>query len=262
MTRLRFAVATSRFGRPLRDIPRLAADTGAAGVQFDARTELRPDDLSETGRRQLLHALAERELSVASLRLPLRRPLYDLEHLDARIAALKQAMQFAWDLKARIVTCQIGRIPADSATSEHQRLQEVLEDLASYGNHVGITLSITPAGDSAEELRTLLGGITTGPLGIDFDPAACVLSRQHPGNTLRDLHSLVTHITIRDALGMREGGGREVPVGRGEVDWDLQVAQYDEMNYKGWLSVLRHEGDDPAGDAARAITYLTNVVGS
>ncbi len=50
-----------------------------------------------------------------------------------------------------------------------------------------------------------------------------------------------------------------MPVGRGEVDWDAMVALFDEMNYNGWLTVARYEGDDPLGDATRAVTYLGNV---
>ncbi len=211
MSRLRIAVATARFRCLLRDVTARAAQTGATGVQFDARHELRPDELSETGRRQLLHSLSERSLSVTSLSFPLRRPLYELDQLDARMAALQQALQFAWNLKARVVTCRLGHIPEEVDAPETLRLRELLADLARAGNHVGVTLSVTTAGEPAARLVTLLEGIDEGPLGVDFDPAACVLAGQNPVSELRELHRVVTHITIRDAVRGSQGRGAKCP---------------------------------------------------
>ncbi|MGD9853960.1 MAG: sugar phosphate isomerase/epimerase family protein [Planctomycetaceae bacterium] len=259
--RIRIAVATARLSRDLREVVGIAAETGATGLQFDARYQLKPADLSETGRRQLLHTLGERKLSVASLSFPLQRPLIDQEHLDTRVTAIRQAMQFAWDLKCRVVTCRIGRIPEDMNSSDGSRLHDVLSDLAAHGNRVGVTLSITPAGDDPGTLTALLGSVSTGLLGVDFDPAERIMSRLKPTSSLRDLHALVTHITVRDAVRDADGGGREVPVGRGECDWPELLAVIEEMNYSGWLTVERTAGDDPGGDAARAVQYLQNVAG-
>ncbi|MCA9024639.1 MAG: sugar phosphate isomerase/epimerase [Planctomycetaceae bacterium] len=260
MNRLRLAVATSRFSSSLREVVRMAAETGASGLQFDARQQLKPTDLSETGRRQLLHSLGERDLSVASLTMPLRLALYDEEYLDVRIEAIKQAMQFAWDLKARVLTCRIGRIPGDDAVRERSRLQEVLGAIASHGNHVGVTFSITPAGDSPDVLRSLIESVNTGPLGIDFDPAERVMSRLDPVKSLRELHAHVTHMTVRDAIRDVDGSGREVPVGRGECQWPDLLALVDEMNYAGWLTADRTAGNDPFGDVRRAVQFVRNVV--
>ncbi len=237
----------------------MAAETGASGLQFDAREQLKPTDLSETGRRQLLHTLGERGLSVASLTMPLRRVLHDEEFLDVRIEAIKTAMQFAWDLKARVLTCRIGRIPEDTESHERSRLLQVLSVLAAHGNHVGVSFSITPAGDSPETLRSLIDAVDTGPLGIDFDPSERVMSRQNPVTSLRELHAHVTHVTIRDALRDVDGGGREVAVGRGECDWPELIAVIEEMNYAGWLTAERTAGDDPFGDVSRAVQYVQNV---
>ncbi len=261
MQRFRTAVATARFSPDLRDVVKLAAQAGATGLQFDARQQLKPANLSETGRRQLLHALSERELVVASLTFPLRRTLHDEEHLDTRVAAIKQAMQFAWDLKARVLTCRIGSIPETNEVDEWSRLRDVLSDLAGHGNHVGVTLSITPAGDAPKTLLSLINAVSTGPLGVDFDPAERVMSRHDPVSSLRELHAVVTHVTVRDAIRDADGGGRETPVGRGECDWEQLLAVIDEMNYSGWLTVSRTAGDDPFGDACRAVQYVQNVAG-
>ena len=64
---------------------RLAAQSGAAGVQLDCRNELKSDELSATGRRELLHRVEEMRLSIASLDFPLKRGLLDPDRLDARL---------------------------------------------------------------------------------------------------------------------------------------------------------------------------------
>lgn len=255
---LRIAVATASFRQPIRNAIDSAAQCGARGVQLDARHELKPGELGETGRRQLLHELRERELAVASLTFPLRRALIDPERIDERIAALQKAMELASQLKSRVLTCTVGRIPPDADPGWRQLLA-VLNDVAQYGNHIGVTLAITPAGDDPDRLLALIDGVTQGPVGIDFDPAGCVLSRQDAGATLRALHATVSHIQVRDAIGDVDGVGREMAVGRGEVDWETILALVDEMNYRGWLTVRRTAGEDPLGDCGRAIAYLGNV---
>jgi|SRR5579872_2023573 len=256
---LRIAIATRCLGRPLTESLRAAAKTGARGVQFDGCEELLAGELTDTGRRQLLHSLEALGLSVASLAFPAHRSFCDEEQLDARVAACKRVMEFAWQLGARVVAARIGKIPADRESKTYRMLFDVLSDLAAHGNQVGATLAITPTRDAPQALIELLAAVKTGPLGIDFDPAAFIMSGHDPAEALRQLHSSVIHFTARDALRDVDAGGLEVAVGRGEVIWPELVALLNEARYPGWATVIRSQGDDRAGDVARAVQYLTNV---
>lgn len=259
MLPLRIAVATRSFGQPLKTAVRTASDIEADGVQFEVRQELKPADLTDTGRRQFLHMLGELGLSVASLEFPARRAFYDPDQLDARIAAAKETMTFAYDLGANVVTSRVGRIPQDEQSPEYGVLQEALGDLARHANRVGATLAITPTGESAERLAKLVGSIDEGPIGVNFDPAVFVVAGHDPADALRTLYQLVTHVVVRDAVREADGTGIEVPVGRGEVPWDELLAMLDEAGYHGWLTVERTQGDDKAADMGRAIQYLRRV---
>jgi sugar phosphate isomerase/epimerase len=260
MPPLRIAITTRCLNLPLRESLRAAARFGATGVQLDARDEIRPGELTDTGRRQLQHALGELGLSIASLAFPARRSFYDEEQLDARVSAAKQVMEEAWKLQARVVTVRIGKIPADKESKPYRLLFDVLSDLARHGNQVGAMLTITPTHDSPAALSELITSVKTGPLGIDFDPAVLVMSGHDPGEALRALHSLVLHFTARDAIRDIDAGGLETALGRGEVDWVELLPLLDEINYSGWVTVNRTQGDDRAGDAARAVQYLKNVL--
>lgn len=258
---LRIAIATRCFNQPLEQSLRLAGEIGAegVGVQLDVRDELRPTDLSDTGRRQFLHRLSERGLRVASATFPLRRPLCDQEHLDSRVASLKKAMEFAYDLGSRVLTTRVGSIPVDGEGPGYSLLCELLNDLARHGNHVGVTLAVAPVSESPETLRKLFDTVKSGPIGVDFDPAAFAISRHSPAQALRDLQAFVAHFQARDAIREFDGGGLEVPLGRGEVDWVELLPLLDEIEYRGWTTVLRTQGDDRPGDVARAVKFLRQV---
>ena len=68
MPTLKKAVAAACLHLPVRETLVAAAEIGADGVQFDVRNELRPSDLSQTGRRQFLKFAAELNLALPSFR--------------------------------------------------------------------------------------------------------------------------------------------------------------------------------------------------
>ncbi|HUE17505.1 MAG TPA: sugar phosphate isomerase/epimerase family protein [Planctomycetaceae bacterium] len=256
---LRLALATRCLSQPLKPALMVASQLGATGVQLDARNEAKPSEMSGTGRRQFAHLLAEIGLQLASLDFPLRRPLWDAERLDARVEALKQTMEFAYELKARTVTVRLGGLPQETDVAGQSLLKGVLDDLARHGNHVGVTVAVGPGREPAARLLEVVGAVGEGPIGVNFDPATAVTSGASPAESLETLRKFVTHVMIRDAIRDSDGGGNEVPVGRGDVPWDEILAILQGTSYGGWLTVDRTQGEDRAGDGGRAIQYLQSV---
>jgi sugar phosphate isomerase/epimerase len=253
MHRFRFAAATRCWRGPLPDTLRAVARLGATGVQFDLVQELPPTALSDTGRRDFLHLLGELGLQVGSAVVPLRQPLFVEEELDRRLDTLRAAMKFAALLKCSTVCFRCGRIPDDDAAPQTQLLREVISDLARHANHVGVTLAVMPIDDPPARLTSFLGAIQTGPLGIDFDPAQFVMQGESSTAALRELHRLVVHLQLRDGVRDFRGGGSETVVGEGAVDWIELFALLGEMEYRGWLTAIRTQGEDRAGDVGRAL---------
>ncbi len=260
MPPLRIAIATRCLKLPLKESLRAAASLGARAVQFDAREELKPGELTDTGRRQLLHTLGEHGLAIASLAFPTRRSFYDEDQLDARVTAAKKAMEHAWQLRTGVLTARVGKIPADKDSKPYRLLFDVLSDLARHGNQVGTTLAITPTHESPQSLAELIDSVKTGPLGIDFDPAVFIMSGHNPVEALRALHTWVMHFTARDAIRDIDAGGLETALGRGEVEWVEMLPLLDEIGYSRWVTINRTQGEDRPGDVARAVQYLQNVL--
>jgi sugar phosphate isomerase/epimerase len=122
-----------------------------------------------------------------------------------------------------------------------------------------VVVAIGQGREPASRLVEILRTVTQGPIAINFDPAAAMTSDTSPTEALQGFGDLVTHVMVRDATRDLDGNGSEVPVGRGEVPWVELLALLQEMNYRGWLTVDRTQGDDRVGDAGRAIQFLKSV---
>lgn len=259
MHQLRLAVATRCLSLPLSASIRLVTDWNVKGLQFDIRNEVRAGELSETGRRDLLHLVQENGLTVAGAVFPLKDALYEPDKIDARMDALRDAMKFAYSIRAGTLCIRVGRIPEDSQSNERKLLIEALCDLARYSNHIGTVLAITPTNDSAESLRALLDEVKTGPMGIDFDPAHFAMTGRPVADSLQHLYDYVSHVQLRDGTHGIDGG-QETAVGQGNVDWVEVLALLGEMDYRGWLTAIRTQGDDPVRDLARGITSVQRLL--
>lgn len=259
MQQFHLAVATRCFVEPLLLSLKSAADLNVQGVQFDIRNEVRSAELTETGRRDLLHQLSEHGLKVASTTFPLNHPLYEQDRIDVRVAAIREAMKFAYLLKAPTLCIRVGRIPSEEQVKDRALLIEVLSDLARHANHVGTVIAVTPTNDTADQLRSLIEQIKTGPIGIDFDPAHFAMTGRSVSESLRALHNLVMHVQLRDGVHGIDGGQEET-VGHGNVDWAEVLALLGEMDYRGWMTAIRNQGDDRPTDLVRALKYVRKML--
>ena len=259
MPALKFAAATRHFAQPIRQSIDTAAAIGATGVQFDVRNELKLSELSETGRRHLKRQLGEQLLELASFEYPTRRAFHDKAQLDARVAGLKGALEFAYSMGVTVVVGRVGRIPDDPELPTFHLLCEVMNDIARYSNKVGATFAITPTNDSVDGLRRLFEHVTDGPIGLNLDPAGLIMSDCDPVETYRAFYDRVLSVQIRDGLRDVDGQGVEVPLGRGEVVWDELLSLLEEGSFRGWLVAARSSGEEKVSDMARAIRFIRTV---
>ncbi len=137
MPALKIALQLAGLRQPLRKALHTAAELGASAVEIDARRELQPASLSETGLRELRNVLADLNLRVAAIAFPTQRGYDTQDELDHRIAATKAAMKLAYDLGAQVTINHVGRIPEKAEGPAWETLVAVLTDLGNYGHHIG-----------------------------------------------------------------------------------------------------------------------------
>jgi sugar phosphate isomerase/epimerase len=269
MLHLRIAIHTASLREPLRKALVSAAQLGAEAVEIDAPSQLRPSELSQTGRRQLRKMLDDLNLRVAAIGFYTRRGYDAPDDLDRRVAATKEAMQMAYVLGCNLVINQVGNVPSAEALSENgdpaehvrlQRLVEALTDLGHFADRCGARLAAETGTESGEDLARLLASVPEGSLAVSFDPGNLIINGFSPLKAIHALGPHIAHFHVRDGVrDLARGRGLEVPVGRGTADFPQLLASLEEYDYRGYLSLLRSHCEDPAGEFALAIEYLRNL---
>jgi sugar phosphate isomerase/epimerase len=246
---------------PLRRGLLEAQRLGLSGVQVDAVGDLAPDHLSDTGRREFRHLLRSHGLEPTALGCPLRHGLDVPTNLEPRIDRIRQVMALSFDLGARRVIVEAGRVPDDSADVRSATLTESLLALGHHGDRTGTVLALETGLESGEILAKFLGRLDTGGLGVNYDPANLLLNGFDPIANLTPLKSHIVHTHAKDA---RRGGasraGREVPLGHGDIDWMQYLGTLSALDYRGWVVIECEPGATSAAEVAAGVTFLRRLL--
>lgn len=236
------SVSTRCLSSSLKPAIALASQLQVTGVQLDTVADLRPDEFSETARRQLLNYLREHNLIIASMTLPMRRGLLDPKQMDQKVSEIKDSMIFAAKLNCSKFVFRTGQLPEVDST-EDQILYEIINDIAKHGNHFGVTPCLSCSAESPERFKSLITPIKTGPVHINLDLGTMVLNNQSISDWMREHHDVIGHITLRDAIRDVRGESGETVIGEGGVDWNEFFAMLQEIAYRGPLNIVRNEGN-------------------
>lgn len=265
MNRIKLGIRLESLAPQLRPALAAAARLGVAGVQFDAAVGLSPDNLSQTGRRELQHMLRSHNLALTALGCPLRHGLDVAENQQPRIEYVQKVMALSFELGARLVLVEAGRVPNEAEEKANlprsRRLAESLQTLAAQGDRTGVTLALTVGNDSGAALRAYLNRFDTGSLGVNYDPASFLMNGFDPYDGLRALQGTVVHAHARDArVAKSQRRTSEVAVGHGDVDWLQLLSAFEEVDYRGWLAVATDTGENGAADAANSVAFLRRLL--
>ena len=262
MKPLKIGVVAESTGLPLRAAVAQAAKMGATGVQLDAAGDLSPDALGETGRREVRNLLRSFGQDLAALNVPLRHGLDVAENQQPRLDRVRKAMQLAFDLGCRRVVVPCPKVPDDAATPRAQLLREALLALGPFGDRVGSVLALEIGFDPADKVKGYLGSFDTGSLKVTYDPANMLMHGHDPVAGLAPLKDLLAHVHARDArsAGLSRGP-QETAVGAGDVDWLAFTATLQVLEYDGFLTVEREQGENKLADVAAGVKFLRRFAG-
>lgn len=254
------AINLAELRLPLRKALLAARRLGAKAVEIDARGELRPHDLSGTALRELRVILNETDLRVAAVTFRTRRGYDSPDDLDRRVAATKEALKFAYQLRAPIVVNHVGCVPAESAGPAWESLVEVLTDLAAFGQRTGARLAAQTGSESGADLARLLAALPPQGIAVDFDPCNLLVGGFAPQEAIGALGADVAQLRARDAVrDLSRGRGLEVPLGRGSVDFPSILGVLEERGFRGSVVVGRENAEDPETEIVAAIEYMKNL---
>jgi sugar phosphate isomerase/epimerase len=257
---LKIGVQLKSLRLPFRQAVPVAARLGAAAVEIDARGELRPGELSQTGLRQVRKLLEDHRLSVCAVGFATRHGYADRENLEARIEATKAALRFAFDLRAPVVVNHVGRIPSESTGPEWELLTSVLRELGTAGQMVGARLAAETGSEPPADLARLLDALPEQTVGVNLDPASLIGGGQSPRAAVELLGPRILHVHARDGVrDLAHGGGLETALGRGACDFAELAGALAEHDYRGYFTVERTTSDDPLADVGQAVEFLQGL---
>lgn len=263
-----------------------AAEMGAKGIQIYATNgERAPENMTPAKRRELLDMVKSYGLVVSALCGDLGQGFGSAEKNPELIRRSKLILDLAKDLETNVVTTHIGVVPADPAHPRYQVMQEACFALAQYADSVDAHFAIETGPEIAATLKGFLDGLHSTGVAVNLDPANLVMvTGDDPAQAVYTLKDYIVHTHAKDGrklldrdpevlYGVTEAGADieeaiqegeafiELPLGEGDVDWNAYLKALDDIGYKGFLTIEREVGGDPAGDILTAVQFLKEKLG-
>ena len=260
MLQIRVGVELASLRQPFKKALLTARELGAEAVEIDIRGELKPDDLTHTGVRHVRKMLEDLNLRVSAVTFRTRRGYATQDDLDARIDATKRALKLAYDLGTNVLVNHIGRVPPETDTAATSTLLQALTDIGRHGQRVGAMFAAETGTESGADLAALIARLPPGAIGVDFNPASLILHGHSPREAAAALAPHVLHLHATDATrDLALGRGIEVPLGQGSADLPEILALLEEQQYRGYLTIARHDTNTPLADIRQALEFLRNL---
>lgn len=255
---MKIGVQLSSLRQPLRTALDTVARWQVDGVEIDARGELQPATLTQTGLRQIRRLLDDRGLKVCAVSFRTRRGYDVAADLSRRVEATKGAIDFAHQLGAPLVinhVADIGAARTDGPTWD--MLLQVLHELGAYGQRHGALLAADTGADSPEDLSHLLSSLPAGSLLVNLNPGNLIVGGFSPLAAIHSCRDHIAHVHAQDGVRDRSRGrGSEVPLGQGTADFPELIGALEEINYRGFFTATREASLQPSSDLVAAVQFL------
>jgi L-ribulose-5-phosphate 3-epimerase len=150
-----------------------------------------------------------------------------------------------------LVTLHAGFIPHDASDPARSVVLDRLRTLADVFAERNVRVGLETGQESATTLLEALHALDHPSVGVNFDPANMILyDMGDPVEAIRMLADQVVQVHAKDAIKTSEPGtwGAEVPLGRGEVDWDAFIAEVHSIGRPIDVVIEREAGEDRETD--------------
>lgn len=258
-----------------------AASIGASGIQLYASMgETTPDKLDNGKRKELLDIVKSNGLVFSALCGDLGKGFGNKELNPELIEKSKRILDMAKQLETDVVTTHIGVVPSDPDHERYKIMQEACYELAQYADSLDAHFAVETGPETSETLKGFLDSLDSTGVAVNLDPANLVMvTGDDPVKAVHNLKRYIVHTHAKDGVNLRkcvpeyvygvlptppEYQGveifREVPLGQGSVDFPAYLAALEEVGYRGFLTIEREAGDDPAKDIGMAADFLRDVI--
>ena len=207
----------------------------------------------------------------------------DAEKNKYYIDKSKRVLDLSLELGCGIVTTHIGHIAEESDPAKIEIMRKACRHLAEYADSVGAVFAIETGSDRGCVLAQFLESLGAGGVKVNFDPANLVMCQdERPEEALKYLGKYIVHTHAKDGImlkksvegklelddeakkhaAMMDMGKKylELPLGKGDVDFDVYLPALKATGFDGFLTVEREVGEDPASDISMAVEFLREKI--
>ena len=258
-----------------------AAQMGADGIQmYVTKGDNAPENLSPAARRELLDFVKSNGLKFSALCGDLGKGFGNPELNPDLIERSKRIMDLAKELETDIVTTHIGVVPTDKSIERYGIMQQACFELSRYADSVGAHFAIETGPEPSAVLKEFLDGLHSRGVAVNLDPANLVMVvGDDPVEAVHNLKDYIVHTHAKDGIMLERtlpeyiykvtprpedmnkiDYFKEVPLGTGGVKFAPYLKALEEIGYRGFLTIEREVGDDPAADILIAKNYLLDII--
>lgn len=273
-------VIIDSFRCDLKEAVKKAAQVGANGIQvYASRGEMDPDNMTTAKRKEFLDVVKSNGLVISALCGDLGGGGFTIpENNPWKIEKSKRIIEMAKELETDVVTTHIGVVPEDVNHDRYKIMQEACFQLAEFADSIDAHFAVETGPETSANLKKFLDSLGSKGVGVNLDPANLVMvTGDDPVQAVYNLKDYIVHTHAKDGkqlfylepeivygikkdIIIEDDSFIEVPLGEGSVDFPNYLKALEDIGFKGFLTIEREVGDDPAKDIGNAVTFLRDII--
>jgi len=196
---------------------------------------------------------------------PLTIGLVPRETRAARIAHIKKASDFAKQCGIQAVQTHCGFIPENPNDPVYKETIAAMKEVVGYCKNNGQNFRYETGQETPITLVRAIQDVGLDNQGVNFDLANLILyDKANPVDAIELLGPYVQGIHAKDGLFPTNPKelGKEVPIGKGKVDFPRIIERLKQLNYQGAVTIEREiSGPQQVADVREAKNYLEKLIG-
>ena len=196
---------------------------------------------------------------------PLTIGLVPRETRAARIAHIKKASDFAKQCGIQAVQTHCGFIPENPNDPVYKETIVAMKEVVGYCKNNGQNFRYETGQETPITLVRAIQDVGLDNQGVNFDLANLILyGKANPVDAIELLGPYVQGIHAKDGLFPTDPKnlGKEVPIGKGKVDFPRIIERLKQLNYQGAVTIEREiSGPQQVADVQEAKAYLEKLIG-
>ena len=272
-------VITDSFKTDFITAVKTAKDVQASGIQaYVTAGEMSPEELSPSKRKEILKIVKDNGLVFSALCGDLGKGFGSTEDNPRLIEKSKRIIELAKELETDVVTTHIGVVPSSPVHPRYAVMQEACGKLAAYADSLQAHFAVETGPETAAVLKVFLDSLGSKGVAVNLDPANFVMvTGDDPVKAVYTLREYIVHTHAKDGLklcdvdpevlyGLSDAemltskAFEEVPLGKGNVDFDAYLYALSDIGYRGFLTIERELGENPQADIANAVRFLQEKI--